>query len=111
MRGFLLESAKGGNIVVYARVTNLRFPPGLRAEVGRAGRGLVAILREQWGFEGLKVLMEPDAGDGTIVSFWETEADAEVTRGSPAYIGQMSMMSSFLDALLPPKTYEVAVQV
>jgi heme-degrading monooxygenase HmoA len=110
VRGFLLKSARGGKIAVYARVTNIRFPPGLRAEVGRVSRGLASILRERRGFEGLKVLTEPAAGDGIIVSFWETEADAEVSESSPSYIGQMSMMSSFLYEPLSPKTYQVDVQ-
>ena len=57
---------------MYSRVTNIWFPPGLRTEVRRVGRGLVPILREQRGFEGLKVLTQSGAGNGIIVSQKET---------------------------------------
>ncbi len=45
-----------------------------------------------------------------IVSLWETEADAEASEAAPSYVGQMSMMSSFLYEPLAPKTYEVNVR-
>jgi hypothetical protein len=56
-------------------------------------------------------MTNPNAGEGVMPSFWETEADAEASESSPSYIGQMSMMSSFLYERLVPKTYEVNVQV
>jgi hypothetical protein len=46
-----------------------------------------------------------------IVSLWETESDAEASEATPSYIGQMSMMSSFLYEPLAPETYEVGVHV
>lgn len=93
-----------------ARKTDVRFPPSLRAEVARVARGLAPILRGGRGYRGLDVLTDPLAGSGTIVSFWETEADARATEGSPSYIAQMSMMSSFLNGPLVPETYEVDVR-
>ncbi len=95
---------------MYARVTNIRFPPGMRAEVVRVAQGLAPVLKDQRGFNGLNVLTDPGTGEGVIVSFWETEANAEASEASPSYIGQMSMMSSFLYERLTPKTYEVSVQ-
>ncbi len=94
---------------MYARITNIRFPPGMRAEVVRVAQGLAPILKDQRGFNGLNVLTDPGTGEGVIVSFWETEADAEASEVSPSYIGQMSMMSSFLYEPLTPKTYEANV--
>ncbi len=41
---------------MYARVTNIRFPPEMRAEVVRVVGGLRPVLREQRGFNGLQVL-------------------------------------------------------
>ncbi len=41
---------------MYARVTNIRFPPAMRAEVVGVARGLVPILKKQRGFKGLDVL-------------------------------------------------------
>jgi hypothetical protein len=41
---------------------------------------------------------------------WETEADAEASEVGSSYIGQMSMMSSFLYDPLVPTTYEVSVR-
>lgn len=79
---------------MYARVMNIRFPPAMRAEVVGVAQGLAPILREQRGFNGLNLLTDPGAGEG-----------------SPSYIGQMSMMSSFLYEPLVPRTYEVGVRV
>ncbi len=95
---------------MYARVTNIRFPPETKAEVTRVAQGLVPILKQRRGFEGLQVLTDPNAGEGIIVSLWETEADAKASEASPSYIGQMSMMSSFLYDPLAPETYEVSVR-
>jgi heme-degrading monooxygenase HmoA len=95
---------------VYARVTNIRFPPEMGAEVSGVARGLGPILGRQRGFEGLQVLTDPDAGEGIIVSFWATEADAEASEAGDSYTGRMSMMSSYLYETLAPKTYEVAAR-
>ena len=95
---------------MYARMTKVRFPPEMKAEVTRVARGLGPILKRQRGFEGFQVLTDPDAGEGIIVSFWEAEADAEASEANPSYIGQMSMMSSFLFEPLVPKSYEVSVR-
>jgi hypothetical protein len=57
------------------------------------------------------VLTRRNAGEGMIVSFWKTEADAEASEAGSLYIGQMSMMSSFLYEPLAPKTYEVSVHM
>jgi heme-degrading monooxygenase HmoA len=92
-----------------ARVTNIRFPPSVKAEVVGVARGLVPIMKERQGFHGLQVMTNPDVGEGVMVSFWETEADVEASEASPSYIGQMSMMSSFLSERLAPETYEVDV--
>jgi heme-degrading monooxygenase HmoA len=95
---------------MYARVTNIRFPPEMKAEVSSVVQGLAPIMKQQRGFESLQVLTDPNAGEGIIVSLWETEADAEASEATSSYIGQMSMMSSFLREPLVPKTYEVSVK-
>jgi heme-degrading monooxygenase HmoA len=95
---------------MYARVTNIRFPPEMKTEVSSVVQGLAPILRRQQGFEGLQVLTDPSTGEGIIVSLWETEADAEASEANSSYIGQMSMMSSYLYEPLVPKTYEVSVK-
>jgi len=94
---------------MYARVTRIRFPPSMRAEVVGVAQGLVPVLREQQGYEGLNLLTDAGAGEGLIISYWETQADAEASEASSYYIGQMSMMSSFLSERLTPKTYEASV--
>ena len=94
---------------MYARVTNLRFPPGMRAEVISVAWGLVPLLNKQRGFKGLQVLTDRRMGEGVLISFWETEADAEASEVNTTYVGQMSMMSSFLSERLAPRTYEVSV--
>jgi heme-degrading monooxygenase HmoA len=95
---------------MYARVTNIRFPPEMKAEVSSVVQGLAPILRRQRGFEGLQVLSNPRTGEGIIVTVWETESDAETSEATSSYIGQMSMMSSFLHEPLVSKTYEVSVK-
>ena len=95
---------------MYARVTDIRFPPDMKAEVSRVAQGLAPILNQQRGFKGFQVLTAPNAGEGIIVSLWETEADAEASETTSSYIAQMSMMSSFLYESLVPKTYEVSVK-
>jgi len=95
---------------MYARVTNIRFPPDMKPEVSRVAQGLAPILKQQRGFKGFQVLTAPNAGEGIIVSLWENEADAEASETTSSYIGQMSMMSSFLYKSLVPKTYEVSVK-
>ncbi len=97
-------------IPVYARMTNIRFSPAMRTEVVGVARGLGPILKRQRGFESLSVLTDPAAGEGIIVSVWQTQADAEASEAASAYIGQMSMMSSFLSGRLDTKTYEVSVR-
>ena len=95
---------------MYARITNIRFSPTMSAEVVRVARGFAPILKGQRGFNGLNVLTDPSAGEGMIVSMWETEADAQASEANSSYIGQMSMMSSFLYERLTPRTYEVSVR-
>jgi heme-degrading monooxygenase HmoA len=95
---------------MYAKVTNLRFPPGMRREVVGVAQGLAPVLRKQRGFNGFQALTNPEAGEVILVSWWETEADAKVSEASSSYIGQMSMMSSFLYEPLAPKTYEISVR-
>ena len=94
---------------MYARVTRIRFPPSMGPEVAGVAQGLVAVLTEQQGYEGLNVLTDAVAGEGLIISYWETEADVEASEADSSYIGQMSMMSSFLSERLTPRTYEVDV--
>ena len=95
---------------MYARVTNIRFSPNVRAEVVAVAQGLARVLKERQGYRGVQVLTDQEVGKGIIISFWETEADAEASESSSSYIGQMSMMSSFLSERLAPETYEVDVR-
>jgi heme-degrading monooxygenase HmoA len=95
---------------MYARVTNILFPPAMKAEVTSIAQGLAPILKQQRGFKGLQVLTDPSEGESIIVSLWETEADAEASEATSSYIGQMSMLSSLLCGPLAPKTYEASMR-
>lgn len=95
---------------MHARMTSIQFPPSVGGEVAVAARGLVPVLERQRGFAGLDVILSPEEGEGVILAFWETVNDAEAGEGSAAYIGRMSLLSSFLYGPLTPKTYEVAVR-
>ena len=94
---------------MYAKVTNIKFPPAVTTDVVRVAQGLASVLKNQRGFESFQLLTDPNGGEGIIVSLWDTEADAEASEAGSSYIGQMSMMSSFLYEPLAPKTYEVNV--
>jgi heme-degrading monooxygenase HmoA len=94
---------------MYARVTPIRFPPSLGEEVVGAAEGLAPVLREQQGYKGLTLLTDAVSGEGLIVAYWETEADAEASEATSSYIAQMSMMSSFLRERLTPRTYQASV--
>jgi hypothetical protein len=104
-RSWIAEGEK-----VYARVVNLRFPSEMRDEVVRVGRNLTLVLGEQRDFEGLQLLTDSETGEGIIISFWATEEAAKSSEVDPSYIGQMSLMSSFLYGPLTPKIYEVGVR-
>ena len=94
---------------MYARVVNIQFPPAMTPEVVRVARGLTPVLSKQRGFDSLQLLTDPNAGEGIIITLWETEEAAKASEASSSYIGQMSMMSSFLHGRLTPKTYELDI--
>jgi heme-degrading monooxygenase HmoA len=94
---------------MYARLTPIRFPPSMRTDVVGVAQGLVPVLREHQGYRGLDVLTDAVAGEGLIIAFWETEADAEASETDSSYAAQMSMMSSFLRERLASKTYEANI--
>ena len=94
---------------MYATVANIQFPPEMKDDVVRAARGLTPVLRKQRGFNGLQLLTDPNAGEGVIIALWETEDTAKASEASSSYIGQMSMISSFLYGRLVPKTYELDI--
>ena len=95
---------------MYAIVMNIRFSPAMSAEVVRVAQGFLPILKERRGFEGLQVLTNAEAGEGIIVSIWQTKSDAQESEASASYINQLSMLSSFLYEHLVPRTYKVSVR-
>ena len=96
---------------MYAVVMNIRFSPAMSTEVVRVAQGFLPILRKRRGFEGLQVLTDAEAGEGLIVSIWQTESDAQESEANASYINQLSMLSSFLYEPLVPRTYTVSVRV
>ena len=95
---------------MYAVVMNIRFSPAMSAEVVRVAQGFLPILRKRRGFEGLQVLTDAQAGEGIIVSIWQTKSDAQESEANASYINQLSMLSSFLYEPLVPRTYTVSVR-
>jgi heme-degrading monooxygenase HmoA len=95
---------------MYAKVINIWFPPNVTEDVASVARGLEPFLKDLQGYESLEVLTDPKAGKGMIVSFWEKEVDAEASETNASYIGQMSVISSFLYEALVPRTYEVNIR-
>src|SRR3712207_8343434 len=86
---------------------NIRFPPNMKAEVASVAHGMAPILKQRRGFKGLQVLTDLSLGEGIMVTLWETEADAEASEIHSSYIGQMSMMSSFLSERSEEHTSEL----
>jgi hypothetical protein len=67
---------------VYARVTNIKFPPAVGTELVRVAQGLTPILKTQRGFDDLQVLTDPNAGEGIIRSCQPAAAVATTTNAS-----------------------------
>jgi hypothetical protein len=67
---------------VYARVTNIKFPPTVGTELVRVAQGLTPILKKQRGFDGLQVLTDPNVGEGIIRSCLPAAAVATTMNAS-----------------------------
>jgi hypothetical protein len=91
---------------MYSRVTQLEVDTlrfGTDEALAVFERDVVPALREQEGYEGAYVLMNPD-GKAELITFWETEADAQAT---PFYTEQLTQHVTLYRSAPGRESYEV----
>lgn len=93
---------------MYARATLLEIDT-MRVDVADAAglfeREVLPRMREEEGFEGVLVLATPE-GRGMIVSFWETQEEAEDASGFAA--GELERYMTLFSAPPGRECYQVA---
>jgi hypothetical protein len=96
---------------MYARVTQLEIDT-VRATVPGAvalfEREVLPELQAQNGYRGVYVLVAPE-GQATLVSFWATEEQAQVSEGSGFYAETLARYVTLFAAPPGRERYEVAL--
>ena len=94
-----------------ARVVMVRTQPGKADETANLYRdSVVPAAKQQQGFKGALLLVDPDTGKGLSVTMWEDEATMERGEDSGYYKEQLAKFSGLFTE--PPRAehYEVRVQ-
>ena len=91
---------------MYSRVTQLevdtlRVDPDEALEIYE--REVVPLMREEEGYQGAYVLMNPD-GKAELITFWDTKAQAQAT---PFYSEQMAQHVTLYRSAPGRESYEV----
>jgi len=96
---------------VYARVTTIEIDP-VRIDVDAAVRmyedDVVPALQELDGYRGAYVFTNPD-GKALLISFWETEEQAEANAGSGFYPEMLARYATIFRAPPGRERYGVAL--
>jgi heme-degrading monooxygenase HmoA len=96
---------------MYSRVTPFELDTvrlDLAEAVDRFDDLVVPALREQPGFEGVYVLVNPD-GKGLVVSLWASRNDAEAGLRSGFYAAQVELFVTVFRAPAGREGYDVVV--
>jgi heme-degrading monooxygenase HmoA len=95
---------------MHANVVTVQFQPGKIDEAIRIYRDTtVSALKQQQGFKGAFLLIEPNTGKGISITLWQTEADLQATETREFQV----QVAQFAQVLAGPPTreaYEVGVQ-
>jgi len=96
---------------MFARVTTFHTKPGAKDEAIQASReGPLAAAREENGFKGFLILVDPEGNSGFGITLWESEGDLQASEGAGGYYDeQMARMSALLDGSPKREVYEVAL--
>lgn len=96
---------------MYSRVTQLEIDT-VRSDIDAAlalfREHVLPPLREQEGFEGVLVLATPD-GKGILISFWETEEEADAGVGSGSYAEAIQQNMTLFRSPPGRERYEVVL--
>ena len=96
---------------MFARAVNVQFQTGKVYEASRIVQEvIVPVLKEQTGFRGQLLLIQPDTDKAISLNLWETEADLTAFETSPIYRDLMVKLAGVLAGPPAGERYEVSVQ-
>ena len=97
---------------MHARVNIMQYRPGKVNEAFQIFReSILAETKRQAGFQGVTVLLDSQTDKATVITLWETEADARASGAGSSYMQTQLPKASSLFAAAPTiEIYEVALQ-
>ena len=97
---------------MYARVITAQYQSGKIDEGTQIVReSVLPETRQQRGFQGITLLVDRSTGKGIAITLWQTEADAQASGASSAYLQtQLAKVASLWTAAATIETYEVVAQ-
>ena len=97
---------------MHARVVTVQYQPGKMDEGIQLYReSILPEARQQRGFKGAMGLVDRSTDKSISITLWQTEADAQASGTSSAYMqAQLAKVASLLAAAPVIETYEVVVQ-
>lgn len=97
---------------MYARVAQVRIRPEQVPEATRIYReGVVPALRQQAGFRGAELLVQPESGRGISITFWESEAARTAGEVGGFYQEQLQRFAGMFTESPVRDAFEVSVLV
>ncbi len=97
---------------MHARVATVQYQPGKMDEGIQLYReSMLPETRQQRGFKGAMGLVDRSTGKSILITLWQTEADAQASGTSSAYLqAHIAKFASLWAAAPVFETYEVALQ-
>ncbi len=98
---------------MYARITTTQYSPySLDEAVSIARERVVPAAQRQQGFKGYLMLVDRSTGQGITITFWEGEAERQVTGENSAYYREaIGHVVPLLTAQPSVQDLEVVIQV
>ena len=97
---------------MHARVITVQYQSGKMDEAMQLYReSILPETRQQSGFKGAMALVDRSTGKGISITLWQTEANAQASGESSAYLqAQLAKIASLFAAAPSIEMYEVAFQ-
>lgn len=97
---------------MYARIISSQLKPGTLDQATSIWRdAIVPSLSNTRGFRGGYMNSDPNTGKGTVVTLWETQADASAMNSSGQYQQSIALFAALLESTPNLEQIEVMVQV
>jgi heme-degrading monooxygenase HmoA len=97
---------------MYARIISSQLKPGTLEQATSIWRDLIVpSLENTKGFRGGYMNSDPHTGKGTVVTLWETQADASAMNSSGQYQHSIALFANLLESAPDLEQIEVMVQV